>query len=223
VKKVYKCTNCSKEFKRYESTVRREDRVFCCKRCSYDYMATLRTGEDNPNYKTGKYTDPICGCGKQKDPRSHQCSKCARKSKGVAVDNVIDDSVILETIKECKSFLEMSKVLDATRWWITKRVMELGIDISHFVKCNHRPNGYEDIMIEGSSVTQPTLKKYVLSNDIVEYVCNKCSNDGVWMDNPITLELHHINGNNKDNREDNLEFLCPNCHTQTPNSRGKKR
>jgi len=172
---------------------------------------------------TGKYTDPTCKCGRRKDPRSDKCSVCSRKGKGVGVDNVVEDDVLLNTIRECKSFIDASEKLDVTRWWITKRVGELGIDISHFVKCNGRPNEYDDIIKEGSLVTQATLKKFVMDNDIKEYICNKCGNDGVWMDSPLTLELHHINGDNKDNREGNLEFLCPNCHTQTPNCRGKKR
>ena len=29
------------------------------------------------------------------------------------------------------------------------------------------------------------------------------------------MELHHINGRGKDNRLENFEFLCPNCHSQT--------
>ena len=35
------------------------------------------------------------------------------------------------------------------------------------------------------------------------------------------MELHHINGNHNDNRLENLQLLCPNCHAYTDNYRGK--
>jgi 5-methylcytosine-specific restriction endonuclease McrA len=40
----------------------------------------------------------------------------------------------------------------------------------------------------------------------------------------LVLELDHINGNNRDHRPNNLRFLCPNCHSQTPTwgNRGNK-
>ncbi len=47
----------------------------------------------------------------------------------------------------------------------------------------------------------------------------KCSCCGInqWNGKPIKLEVHHINGNHADDREENLTALCPNCHSQTDN------
>lgn len=44
-----------------------------------------------------------------------------------------------------------------------------------------------------------------------------------WLGNPLTLELDHINGVRTDNRRENLRVLCPNCHSQTPTYRRKKK
>ena len=41
-----------------------------------------------------------------------------------------------------------------------------------------------------------------------------------WNNKPISLELHHINGDNKDNRLENLQILCPNRRAQTDTYRG---
>jgi hypothetical protein len=52
--------------------------------------------------------------------------------------------------------------------------------------------------------------------------CNKCG-IGSWLDSPIVLEIDHINGNNTDDRRDNLEGLCPNCHSITESWRGRNK
>ena len=53
----------------------------------------------------------------------------------------------------------------------------------------------------------------------------KCFHCGISTleDKPVPLECHHKNGDRGDNSLDNLELLCPNCHSQTPNytSKGK--
>jgi 5-methylcytosine-specific restriction endonuclease McrA len=35
------------------------------------------------------------------------------------------------------------------------------------------------------------------------------------------MALHHINGDRLDNRLENLELLCPNCHSQTDTYSGR--
>ena len=50
--------------------------------------------------------------------------------------------------------------------------------------------------------------------------CEQCKLSE-WQGQPIPLEIHHINGVNTDNRIDNLQLLCPNCHALTDNYRGR--
>jgi len=66
------------------------------------------------------------------------------------------------------------------------------------------------------------LKNRLLKEGYFKYQCTICENTN-WLDQPIPLELDHINGNNKDNKLINLRLLCPNCHAQTPTYRSKNR
>ena len=53
---------------------------------------------------------------------------------------------------------------------------------------------------------------------------NKCSKCGWSKVNPYTnnipLEIEHIDGNYKNNNENNLILLCPNCHSLTSTYKG---
>lgn len=37
------------------------------------------------------------------------------------------------------------------------------------------------------------------------------------------MELHHIDGNTSNNKLENLQILCPNCHAQTDTFRAKNK
>jgi hypothetical protein len=52
--------------------------------------------------------------------------------------------------------------------------------------------------------------------------CNKCGLDK-WLEQPIILELEHKNGNHYDNSRENVEAICPNCHSLTDTWRGRNK
>jgi 5-methylcytosine-specific restriction endonuclease McrA len=55
------------------------------------------------------------------------------------------------------------------------------------------------------------------------YICIEKCGLSEWQGNPLVCELHHINGDSTDNRIENLQILCPNCHSQTDNFRSRNR
>lgn len=50
----------------------------------------------------------------------------------------------------------------------------------------------------------------------IAYRCAICEREPVWNGKPLMLTVDHLNGRRNDNRRENLRFLCPNCHSQTP-------
>lgn len=73
-----------------------------------------------------------------------------------------------------------------------------------------------DILTKNSGYSRSRLKERLIENGLKEYKC-ECCGLTKWLDKPISLQLHHINGINNDNRLENLQLLCPNCHSQTEN------
>jgi 5-methylcytosine-specific restriction endonuclease McrA len=60
----------------------------------------------------------------------------------------------------------------------------------------------------------------LLKDGLKNNLCELCKIEE-WLDKPIKLELHHIDGNKNNNSLDNIQLLCPNCHSFTDNYRGK--
>lgn len=75
------------------------------------------------------------------------------------------------------------------------------------------------IAIKGS-----LLIKKLVKEGYKEYKCeNPSCGISEWHGNPILLQIHHIDGNHYNNSIDNLQILCPNCHSQTDNFCGRGR
>jgi len=80
---------------------------------------------------------------------------------------------------------------------------------------SHPKRSLLDDVLLGNYPNYPRHK--LLSRLIVNgYFAEQCSNCGFCQKRPtdlkVPLVLHHINGNNKDHRIDNLELLCYNCY-----------
>ena len=68
------------------------------------------------------------------------------------------------------------------------------------------------------------LTVWQLRERILIEQCGQCDTCGLyeWQGKYITLECDHIDGDNENNDRENLRYLCPNCHAQTPTWRGRK-
>lgn len=66
--------------------------------------------------------------------------------------------------------------------------------------------------IKGTSIKSHTLLKKLIREGIKEDKCEIC---GItyWQGVHLPLELHHKDSNHYNNEFDNLQILCPNCHS----------
>lgn len=67
----------------------------------------------------------------------------------------------------------------------------------------------------------PNFQTYKLKQKLIKLGIkeNKCEICGCvdWQGKKLNMQLHHIDGNPHNHKLDNLQMLCPNCHSQTEN------
>lgn len=100
----------------------------------------------------------------------------------------------------------------------------------HMGKRNPRMTAYyraqfpnSEIFVEDSSYPRHSIKRRIIEDDLIPYVCACCGGEPMWQGKPLVLILDHINGINNDNRLENLRFVCSNCDSQLPTYKSKNR
>jgi Bacterial regulatory proteins, luxR family len=79
----------------------------------------------------------------------------------------------------------------------------------------------DDLLVNGPIRSRTHIKLRLLSAGLKKNRCEECGLTE-WLGEPLTMTLHHVNGDGRDNRLRNLRILCANCHSQTPNFACKK-
>jgi hypothetical protein len=101
-----------------------------------------------------------------------------------------------------------------------------GIDTSHFTGQRHRlgtaartRKSAAQILVRRPAATGRTptrLLRRALDELGVPRVCSGCGTGESWQGRRLVLEIDHMSGDRLDNRQENLRYLCPNCHSTTP-------
>lgn len=146
-----------------------------------------------------------------------------------------------ETVRASRSVQDVMRRLGlkpagGTHSHISRRIKAFDINTSHFLgqaanqgeshKGGKKSSWQEVLVLRTSGNRQ---KPHLLRRAIIEsgraYHCEAagCFLGGEWLGKLIVLHVNHKNGNWLDDQAENLEFLCPNCHSQTSNyCRGKE-
>lgn len=149
-----------------------------------------------------------CDCGNQKEIKTGNLTRGATKSCGCICSTT-------GKIKE-KYCLNCGKELHKGQYKYCSNACQQEYKRKEYIE--KVVNGEESGLKKSGNTTK-------ISDSIRTYLFkkynNKCQKCGWGEINPTTgkcpLEIHHKDGNRNHNDLDNLELLCPNCHSLTPN------
>lgn len=102
---------------------------------------------------------------------------------------------------------------------IKEMVKHFNFDISHFTGQGWNKANYNYDLFAKDTPRKPRN----MINALIALRGQKCERCGLteWLDQPIKVEVHHIDGDGNNNELTNLQLLCPNCHSLTDNWKGK--
>lgn len=135
---------------------------------------------------------------------------------------------IIEAINNTDSMIQAANYLGLERKTFNKMAKELGLykpnqGLKGITK-NRNVNTIllEDILSNKKPYQSHKLKIKLIEANLKENKCEICGINS-WLGKELSLQLHHINGNHNDNSLDNLQILCPNCHSLTDTYTAKNK
>lgn len=145
---------------------------------------------------------------------------------------IYTDEIITEAVQQASSYTDLvlklgGRVGGNSYQRIKQRIKLLGLDVSHFIDPRTNLPSYigghagkkpwQDILVRGKTRREEGKRlRRCLQESGVEYKCSKCGQVPEWFGEKLTLQVDHIDGDWSNCEKENLRFLCPNCHTQTP-------
>lgn len=201
LKNPHKCSCCGMDILPKEKESMRDvlRKKFCCRECYNNYISSKSLNE-------------------KKD----------FSERRIPLIDLYSKEELEQIVKQSKSYKEVidkigySTHSGSNSKTVKNRIEKYCIDTSHFNSKERKKRCIENIFIENSDCTQAVLRRHYILIANSEYVCSICGQEPYWHGKELTLILDHINGNNKDDRFENLRWVCPNCNQQLETTGYKK-
>jgi len=224
------CECCGKTFLARKDFLRRGRGRFCCVDCK------------NKNKRKTKVHIICAACGKIKEVSNHIakrktkyghrfCSlKCKNKSQ--CIGGLIEPphykkkSPLRPSVNPDGKCLFCKKDLNRTQRKFCSHRCQWDFEYKEYI------SKWKNGLVSGNHNSEENLalpvRRYMLEK--ANYKCEKCSwNEKNFVTGKSPLNINHIDGYSSNSVESNLEVLCPNCHSLTPNygslnkGKGRKR
>lgn len=156
---------------------------------------------------------------------SMRFSYMSRKRKHTYTDEQLK---IVITVSRC--WAEVCRSLgippaSGSQTHLARRAKAAGMNHSHFVgrawnKGRTFPEKHpiEYYLVKGSTIHSASLRRKLVRSGLKAQCCELCGL-AEWCGRSIPLELDHKNSDHWDNRLENLQIVCPNCHAQVTDER----
>lgn len=128
-----------------------------------------------------------------------------------------DDATFRDAVRGTDSWSMLAQVLTFKKAGhvyahLKRRVKRLNLSTNHFRK----PRTPDELLKHRPNESKNNIRGALLKTGR-KYECEECGQQPMWNGRPLTLQLDHKDGDRFNHTPENLRFLCPNCHTQTPN------
>jgi len=147
------------------------------------------------------------------------CPKCGNdhEKKGTFCSRSCANARIWSTASKKKRGKTLKKYIKENPSWKENQIKSLDKRVESQKKTLDEKNLQR--FLNGEMIIRATLKKWLVKTRGEK--CECCQMFPEWNGKYLSLQVHHRDGKNKNNKPDNLMLLCPNCHSQTDTFAGK--
>jgi hypothetical protein len=211
--KEYICPYCDSGFKRNDSRVTVEKpccSLVCARKEKAKEHSRVELTCSNPKCKNTFWRQPW-----QLRTRDYNyCSTSCKNCKPVALTKT--------TKKYCKQCNKYFETYRNESDFCSKTCYSLYLDAQIYdrMSIHELQTKIQEVFVLQDRIRNPQVRYWY--SRIIEAKCKECGLKDEWAGKKIALDIDHINGNSRDNRLENLRWLCPNCH-RTTSTWGKKK